>query len=57
MGIGINVSEVLASIGWIKTSKFFNYVQLPYAYVPFGYDFDSEAYVAPYSRPYHGFLK
>jgi len=57
VGIGINVSEIFASIGWMKTSKFFNYVQLPYSYVPFGYDFDSESYVAPFSRPYHGYKK
>ncbi len=57
VGIGINVSEVFASMGWTKTSKFFNYVQLPYSYVPFGYDFNSESYVAPYSRPYHGYKK
>ena len=57
VGIGINVSEVLASLGWIKTSKVFNYYQLPYTYVPFGYDFDSNSYVAPYSRPYRGYTK
>jgi len=57
VGIGINVSEVLASMGWLKTSKIFNYYQLPYTYVPVGYDFDSNSHVAPYSRPYHGFQK
>ncbi len=54
VGVGINVSEILASMGWTKTSKFFNYVQMPYTYLPFGYDFDSESYVEPRSRPYHG---
>lgn len=54
VGIGINVSEVLSAIGWTKTSKIFNYYQAPYTYVPFGHDFDSGSYVAPYSRPYHG---
>ena len=57
VGVGINVSEVLASMGWIKTSKVFNYYQLPYTYVPFGYDFDSDSYVEPYSRPYRGYRK
>ncbi len=57
VGIGINVSEVFASMGWTKTSKFFNYVQLPYAYVPYGYDYDSQSSVSPYSRPYHGYKK
>lgn len=57
VGIGINVSEVLASMGWLKTSKIFNYYQLPYTYVPVGYDFNSESYVAPYSRPYYGSQK
>jgi len=57
VGIGINVSEIFKSMGWIKTSKFFNYVQVPYTYAPFGYDYDSQSYVAPYSRPYHGFKK
>lgn len=57
VGVGINVSEILASMGWMKTSKVFNYYQLPYTYVPFGYDFDSESYVAPYSRPYRGYKK
>jgi len=57
VGIGINVSEVLSSMGWIKTSKVFNYYQLPYTYVPFGYDYDSNSYVAPYSRPYRGYRK
>ncbi len=57
VGIGINMSEVFASMGWKKTSKFFNYVQVPYTYVPFGYDYDSQAYIAPYSRPYHGYKK
>ena len=53
-GIGINSSEVLKAMGWTKTSKIFNYYQLPYTYVPFGHDFDSQEYVAPYSRPYFG---
>jgi hypothetical protein len=53
-GIGINSSEVMKAMGWGKTSKFLNYYQLPYTYVPFGYDFDTEEYVAPYSRPYYG---
>ena len=57
VGIGINVSEVLASMGWLKTSKVFNYYQVPYTYVPAGYDFDSESRVAPYSRPYYGHRK
>ncbi len=57
VGIGINVSEVLASMGWMKTSKVFNYYQVPYTYVPVGYDFDSRSYVAPYSRPYYGYTK
>lgn len=55
VGIGINVSEVLASMGWLKTSKVFNYYQLPYTYVPVGYDFDSKSSVAPYSRPFRGY--
>lgn len=54
VGIGINASEVLKAMGWVKTSKVLNYYQLPYTYVPFGYDFDTESYVAPYSRPYFG---
>ena len=53
-GIGINSSEVLKAMGWEKTSKILNYYQLPYTYVPFGYDFDTQGYVAPYSRPYYG---
>lgn len=57
VGIGINVSEVLASMGWLKTSKVFNYYQVPYTYVPVGYDFDCNSYVAPYSRPYYGYTK
>ncbi|SFV55034.1 hypothetical protein MNB_SV-10-17 [hydrothermal vent metagenome] len=57
IGIGINVSEVLASWGWKKTGKIFNYYQLPYTYVPFSYDFDSQSYFKPYSRPYHGYQK
>lgn len=55
VGIGINISEVLAEMGWIKTSKIFNYYQLPYTYVPFGYDIDTSSYVSPYSRPYRGY--
>jgi len=54
VGVGINASEVLKAIGWEKTSKILNYYQLPYTYVPFGYDFDTQGYVAPYSRPYYG---
>jgi len=57
VGIGVNVSEVLASWGWVKTGKIFNYYQLPYTYVPFSYDFDSKSYFKPYSRPYHGTKK
>lgn len=53
-GIGLNSSEVAKALGWEKTSKFLNYYQLPYTYVPFGYDLDSEAYVGPYSQPYYG---
>ena len=56
-GVGINASEVLKAIGWTKTSKIFNYYQLPYTYVPFGYDLDTSGYVAPYSRPYFGTKK
>ncbi len=50
IGIGINVAEILKAAGWIKTSKIFNYYQLPYTYVPFGHDFHSNSYVSPYSR-------
>jgi hypothetical protein len=57
IGIGINTSEVLKAMGWEKTSKIFNYYQLPYTYVPFSYDFDTQGYVQPYSRPYHGTKK
>jgi len=53
-GVGINASEVLKAMGWTKTSKILNYYQLPYTYVPFGYDFDTKGYVQPYSRPYFG---
>ena len=53
-GVGINASEVMKSMGWTKTSSILNYYQLPYTYVPFGYDFDTEGYVQPYSRPYFG---
>ncbi|MEA3490589.1 MAG: DUF2279 domain-containing protein [Campylobacterota bacterium] len=55
VGIGINVAEVLKTMGWSRTSKIFNYLQLPYTSVPFGYDYNSQEYVAPYSRPYHGY--
>ena len=54
VGVGINSSEVLKAMGWTKTSSILNYYQLPYTYVPFGYDFDTQGYVAPYSRPYYG---
>ena len=53
-GVGINASEVMKSMGWTKTSSILNYYQLPYTYVPFGYDFDTDGYVQPYSRPYFG---
>jgi len=53
-GVGINASEVMKSMGWTKTSSILNYYQLPYTYVPFGYDFDTQGYVQPYSRPYFG---
>ena len=56
-GIGINSSEVLKALGWTKTSEILHYYQLPYTYVPFGYDFDSESYVQPYSRPFRGYEK
>ncbi len=56
-GIGINSSEVLKSLGWTKTSEVLHYYQLPYTYVPFGYDYDSESYVQPYSRPFRGYKK
>lgn len=54
VGVGINVSEVLKDMGWIKTSKVFNYFQLPFTSVPVGYDFDSNSIVGPYSEPYFG---
>ncbi len=57
VGIGINVSQVLASWGWTKTAKVFNYYQMPYTYVPFSYDFNSESYFKPYARPYHGYTR
>ena len=56
-GVGLNTAEVLKSLGWTKTSEVLHYYQLPYTYVPFGYDYDSESYVAPYSRPYRGYEK
>ncbi len=55
--IGINLAQIIGETGWEKTSKVFNYVQMPYTYVPVGHDFDSDSYVAPYSRPYTGSLK
>jgi hypothetical protein len=57
IGIGINVSEIVSALGWKKTSKIFNYYQLPYTYVPFSYDFNTESYFGPYERPYHGYQK
>ena len=56
-GVGLNAAEVLKSLGWTKTSEVLHYYQLPYTYVPFGYDYDSQSYVAPYSRPYRGYQK
>ena len=50
VGIGINVAEVLKEIGWLKTSKIFNYYQLPYTYIPFEHDYNSNSYIPPYSR-------
>lgn len=50
VGIGINVAEVLKEMGWLKTSKVFNYYQLPYTSIPFEYDFNSNSYIPPYSR-------
>jgi hypothetical protein len=50
VGIGINVAEVLKAAGWLKTSKVFNYYQLPYTYIPFEHDFNSNSYIPPYSR-------
>ena len=55
--IGINLSQIVGETGWEKTAKTFNYIQLPYTYVPVGYDFNSEESVAPYSRPYFGTRK
>ena len=57
IAIGINVSEVISALGWKKTSKIFNYYQLPYTYVPFSYDFNTESTFGPYERPYHGYKK
>jgi len=57
VGVGINVSEVLSVMGWKRTSKVFNYYQMPYSYVPFGHDYNTDSYVAPYSDPYHGYKK
>ena len=54
VGIGVNASEVLKALGWTKTSEVLHYYQLPYTSIPFGHDFDSNSYVAPYSRPYRG---
>jgi len=50
VGIGINIAEVLKAAGWLKTSKIFNYYQLPYTYIPFERDFNSNSYIPPYSR-------
>ncbi len=55
--VAISISELLNAAGWERTGSIFNYVQLPYTYVPFGYDADSDSYVAPYSRPYFGYTK
>lgn len=52
--LGHLYSTSLWSLGWRKTSKILNYYQLPYTYVTFGYDFDSESSIALYSRPYYG---
>lgn len=57
IAVGISISELLNKAGWTKTGSVFNYVQLPYTYVPFGYDADSNSYVKPYSRPYFGYMK
>ncbi|HSR74197.1 MAG TPA: DUF2279 domain-containing protein [Sulfurovum sp.] len=47
-GIGINSSEVLKALGWTKTSEVLHYYQLPYTYIPFGHDLDSNSYIPPY---------
>lgn len=47
-GIGINSSEVLKALGWTKTGEVLHYYQLPYTYIPFGHDFNSNSYMAPY---------
>ncbi len=49
IGIGLNVSEVLKEMGWLKTSKIFNYYQLPYTYIPFSNEFNSNSYRPPFS--------
>lgn len=47
-GIGLNASEVLKALGWTKTSEVLHYYQLPYTYIPYGHDYDSNRYIAPY---------
>lgn len=38
IGIGINLSRVFKEKGYAKTSRFLNYYQLPYTYLPFEKD-------------------
>ncbi|MEW6001873.1 MAG: DUF2279 domain-containing protein [Nitrospirota bacterium] len=39
-GIGVSISKILESFSLKKTSKIFNYYQLPYSYIPVKYDFN-----------------
>ena len=39
-GLGINISRIFNDLSYKKTSKFFNYYQLPYTYIKFNKDLD-----------------
>lgn len=39
-GVGVSISKILESLSLKKTSKIFNYYQLPYTYIPVKHDFN-----------------
>lgn len=40
VGIGLNLTDFFRRRGWRKAAKVFNYLQLPYTYLPFEHDFN-----------------
>ena len=42
VGVGLNISKIVKDLSFEKTSRFFNFYQVPYTYIPIEHDFNDD---------------